>query len=319
MAPLTSEAVRAPAGVAWPEGKRFAFTVFDDPDGETVENGRPLYDFLADCGLRTTKGLWPTTNGPRQPRFDTCDFPAYRQWSQELQARGFEIGWHGAGPYTSSRAETLAGLERFEEYFGRGPVSMSQHCYCGENVYWGDQRVGGVYRAVYNVATRWQGHNQFFGSQPGHPRYWSDICRQRLRYVRNFVYAEIDTLSVCPWMPYHDPLRPDVQAWFASAEGATARSYVERISEANQDRLEERGGACIMYTHFGRGFFENGALNARFRELTIRLSKKNGWFVPVSTLLDYLGETRGTTVLGARERRVLERRWLFHKIRFGSA
>ena len=316
MVPSTSEQVRTP-NVSWPDGKSFAFTVFDDPDGQTLDNGRPVYDLLSDCGLRTTKGLW--TAERRESKSGTCASAPYREWCRELQSRGFEMGWHGAAPYTSTREQTLEGLERFAEYFGRAPACMSQHCYCGENVYWGDQRVGGVYRVAYNLATRWHGHNQFFGSRPGHAAYWSDICSQRLRYVRNFVYSEIDTLAVCPWMPYHDPLRPDVQAWFASAEGAVVRSYNERISEANQDRLEERGGACIMYTHFGRGFVRDGALDARFRELTLRLSKKNGWFVPVSTLLDHLARSRGTTVLSAAQRRTLERRWLFHKIRFGSA
>ena len=45
--------------VAWPEGKAFAFTVFDDTDACTVENTKPVYDFLRDCGLRTTKSVWP--------------------------------------------------------------------------------------------------------------------------------------------------------------------------------------------------------------------------------------------------------------------
>jgi hypothetical protein len=315
---LTSEPKGTRESVSWPEGKRFAFTVFDDPDATTVGNGRPVYDFLAECGFRTTKGLWPTQN-PGKRRIDTCDDPEYREWARELHAQGFEIGWHGAAPYTSSREETLAGLERFEEYFGGAPATMTQHCYCFENVYWGDERLTGLQCLVYNVLTRWQWHKRFMGSVPGHPTYWSDICRRTIRYVRNFSYADINTLNACPWMPYHDPLRPDVNAWFASADGGTARVYTKCISEANQDRLEEQGGACIMYTHFGRGFYEDGVLNRRFRELTVRLSKKNGWFVPVSTLLDYLGQARGTTVISPAQRRALERRWLLHKIRSGGA
>jgi hypothetical protein len=39
----------------------------------------------------------------------------------------------------------------------------------------------------------------------------------------------------------------------------------------------------------------------------------------VSTLLDYLLARRPDPVLTARQRAVLEWRWLFHKIRYGTA
>jgi hypothetical protein len=58
-------------------------------------------------------------------------------------------------------------------------------------------------------------------------------------------------------------------------------------------------------------------LNARFKSLMERLASKNGWFVPVATLLDFLGERRGRTVLTAAQRRDLEWRWLLSKARVG--
>jgi hypothetical protein len=120
-------------------------------------------------------------------------------------------------------------------------------------------------------------------------------------------------------MPYHDPVRPYVNYWFASSEGSNARSFVECISEANQVRLEAEGGACIMYTHFGHGYHDGGGVNRRFRELMTRLAKKKAWFVPVSDLLDFLIQAKGKTRLSARDRARLERRWLIHKVRFGTA
>ena len=60
------------------------------------------------------------------------------------------------------------------------------------------------------------------------------------------------------------------------------------ISEANQDRLAAEHGACIMYTHLACGFCDGTRLNTRFRERLLRLSRMNGWFVPVHVLLDYL-------------------------------
>jgi acetyl-CoA carboxylase carboxyltransferase component len=116
-------------------------------------------------------------------------------------------------------------------------------------------------------------------------------------------------------MPYFDEERPYVNSWFASSEGATCHAFCQTISERNQDRLEEEGGACIMYTHFGAvDFYEDGLLNAGFKRLMERLRRKDGWFVPVSTLLDHLEKERGRHVISASERNQLERKWLIHKV-----
>ena len=86
------------------------------------------------------------------------------------------------------------------------------------------------------------------------------------------------------------------------------------------DRLEAEGGACIMYTHFGLGFWDGHRLHPQFAELMTLLARRNGWFAPVSELLGYLLAQRGgQSVLQGAQRRELERRWLLHKIRFGTA
>jgi hypothetical protein len=158
-----------------------------------------------------------------------------------------------------------------------------------------------------------------FGEVEGHPSFWGDLCRQRIRYCRNFVYADVNTLAACPWMPYYDPRRPFVNAWYGSSEGSNAARLTTTLSEANQDRLEEEGGACIMYTHFGHGYVDGGRLQPRFVELMTRLSRKNGWFVPVSTLLDFLRQRRGAMAITDRQRQALERRWLWEKIFRGTS
>jgi hypothetical protein len=119
-------------------------------------------------------------------------------------------------------------------------------------------------------------------------------------------------------MPYHDPLKSYVNLWFASSEGASVASYNKCISEKNQDRLEREGGACIMYTHLAAGFYHNNAMDSEFKQLMKRLSRKNGWFVPVSTLLDYLVEINGPHIISDKERTSLERKWLWHKLFTGT-
>jgi len=306
--------------IEWPAGRRFAFTIFDDADSQTLANGKPAYDFLADRGLRITKSVWPI-RGPRKPsdHGETCDEPHYLGWVKELQRRGFEIGLHMATSHTSFRDETIRALERFHEHFGHPPVTMANHYNCDENIYFGPERVSGIRRLAYNVLTGFRNRGRFAGHVQGHPLFWGDICRQRVKYVRNFVFGDIDTLKACPLMPYHDPERPFVNYWFASTEGANVVSFNERLSEENQDRLEAEGGACIMYTHLGLGFCEEGVLDRRFRELIDRLSRRKGWFVPVGTLLDYLLEKRGPVEITAAQRTALEWRWLRHKVRYRTA
>lgn len=304
----------------WPERKSFAFTVFDDPDSQTLAAGREVYALLSDLGFRTTKGVWPVRgSGTPSDHGGTCAEPDYRAWVQDLRRRGFEIGLHNATLHTSGREQTREGLEKFAEYFGGYPATLAQHYFCDENLYWGDQRVSGIRRFLYSALTRGENRNRFHGHIAGHPEFWGDLCRARIRYVRNFTFSETNTLRVCPYMPYHDPDRPYVNYWFASSEGATLQPFLDRISEANLDRLEAEGGACIMYTHFGLGFWDGG-LNPRFADAMTRLAQRNGWFVPVATLLDFLLERRGgESVLHPAQRRQLEWRWLLHKVRFGNA
>jgi len=312
--------VAANPAIPWPEGKRFAFTIFDDADSQTLEKGRAVYSVLADLGFQTTKSVWPI-RGKGEPSDigATCEDTEYRRWVQSLQELGFEIGYHMATSHTSRRADTLRALEQFASYFGHYPVSMANHYFCDENIYFGDARVTGLNRLAYNLVTLFRNHNKFRGHVPGDPLFWGDLCKERIKYVRNFVFAGINTLKSCPFMPYHDPLRPYVNYWFASSEGANVNRFNQCLAEANQDRLEEEGGASIVYAHFGLGFYEEGALNTRFRSLMHRLSKRNGWFVPVSTLLDYLLEVKGPYLLRDQDRRKLERAWLLHKIRWGTA
>jgi hypothetical protein len=303
-----------PSPVRWPEGKSFAFTVFDDTDLMTRQVGERLYGVLTDLGLRTTKSVWPI-RAATEPTIGgaTCAEPGYRHWAQGLQRQGFEVALHGVSYSTATRDEIRGGLDRFREYFGHDPRCHANHADARDGIYWGADRLSGParlpYRAVKRSSTRWEGH------VPGSPFFWGDLCAERVTYVRNFVFGDIDTLAACPVMPYHDADRPFVNQWFAGSEGSHLGSFLRTVSEENQDRLEEQGGACIMYTHFASGFVEDGRVDPRFLRLMTRLSGKGGWFVPVATLLDHLrGQGAGGDITRA-DRGRLERRWLLHKLR----
>ncbi len=306
--------------IEWPDGKRFAFSIFDDADYDRLTNTRPIYDFLASLGILTTKSVW-TLAAQHDARLGgmSTESADYLEWAQSLQRAGFEIGFHGARCHSSERKETRLGLDRFREQFGGDPRSMSNHFQNADSIYWGAARLTGAARLIYRTANfhsrlRCEGHVE------GSTFFWGDLCRERIRYVRNFVFRDIDTLATCPWMPYRDAAFPFVNAWFASAEGGDINSFNAMLREENQDRLAAQGGACIMYTHFAKGFSTDGNLNPRFVELMQRLSKLGGWCVPVGTLLDFLAvKNGGIHDLTSAERSRLQWRWLATKLLHGSS
>jgi hypothetical protein len=303
--------------INWPGGKDFAFTIFDDPDHDTVENVAAIYPFLSGLGLRTTKAVWPIL-GHGTPKIGgaTCEDQQYLKWIQNLNEQGFEIALHNVTHHTSTREQTVHGLEVFRRLFGHDPYSMANHSGCDENIYWGNTRVTEGRRLMYDLLHLWPICNGVVshGHIQNSPLFWGDLCREKIKHVRNFVLGDIITLKACPMMPYHDPDRPYVNYWFAGSEGSRVESFNDTISEDNQDRLVREGGACIMYTHFACGFAENGTINTRFKVLMERISRMNGWFVPVHTLLDFILHARGNHAISQSERSDLERRWLWHKL-----
>jgi hypothetical protein len=300
--------------IEWPGGKDFAFTIFDDPDLDTVENVVAVYSFLHDIGLRTTKAVWPI-RGNSTPKIGgaTCEDEQYLKRILNLKDQGFEIALHNVTYHTSTREETTHGLEVFNRLFGHYPHSIANHTGCNEGIYWGNSRLSGLQKIIYD-ALHLSRQNVHQGHVETSPLFWGDLCRQRIKYVRNFSYGDINTLKVCPFMPYHDPDRPYVNYWFGVSEGATVETFNSMLSEQNQDRLASEGGACIMYAHLACGFLENGKINNCFRVLMERVSKMNGWFVPVHSLLDHVLSIRGHHSISSSERSRMERKWLMHKI-----
>jgi hypothetical protein len=298
----------------FPDGRRFAFSIFDDTDLSTIENVGPVYHLLAELGMRTTKSVWPLASvHDGWHGGSSLQEAEYLEFVLSLKELGFEIALHNVRNHDSTRELIASGLERFRELIGYYPRSHANHSRNRDNIYWGASRLnslGPLYRMRSSLGTKYV----FEGEDPETCYFWGDFCREKVDYVRNFVFAQINLDIVNPTLPYHDPNRPFVKYWFSSCEGADVNSFCSTICEANQERLEAEGGVCIMYTHFACGFVNAGMVDPRVQLNLRMLSKRNGWFVPVSILLDHLRDEHNGCVIPTAELASMERRWALDRI-----
>ena len=282
--------------IAFPDGKRFAFTIVDDTDMATLERNRPVYEVLHRYGLRTTKTVWvldgTETDHPANAG-DSLNDPDYRAFIADLRSKGFEIALHGVRGGSSERADVIAGLEEFRRLFGSYPRLHVNHSRNRDNLYWGSARWSiAPVRWMYALA-RGDG---FSGEDPESPYFWGDLAQRNVKYVNQFTFRDINLLNVTPSFPYHLPDKPLVNFWFPTANGDNRDQFAILLSPGNLDRLEREGGVCLVYAHLGAGSFNAGdGVDPRFEDRIRDLASRNGWFVPASELLDYLAAQPGWT------------------------
>jgi hypothetical protein len=296
--------------LAFPHGKRFAFTVVDDTDVATVQNVAPVYALLERLGMRATKTIWtmPCAEGSKNfSSSQTLEDAEYRTFVVDLQRRGFEIASHGATMESSTRERTAAGLERFRAVLGAYPRVHANHAANGENLYWGPARVDAP--PLKRLLRSLSGASYYQGDVEGSPYWWGDLCERHITYVRNLTFAEINLLRVNPTMPYRDPSRPLVPWWFSATDAEDAEAFCQLISPARQERLEREGGVCIVATHFGKGFVRDGRVVEAFREHLETLARRPGWFPTVGDLLDWLRGQQRHHVLAPAEWRKMQWTW----------
>lgn len=303
----------------WPENKEFAFTIFDDTDGAALEEVSLVYRLLTELGFRTTKSVWML--GPVGAAFHpgaTCEDSDYLAWLKQIKAAGFELGLHNVSASSSMRDRIEKGLDLFCHHLGPPPYVHANHSSALENIYWGLKRFSDpLVRSIYHALTI-RKNRRFYGDEEGSPYFWGDLCKERIRYVRNLVFKEINTLQMCPEMPYHDPQKPYVNHWFASSDGGDVERFIHTLSSIGD--LQRERGACIIYTHFANGFVSNGRLDPRFVRVMRDVSERPGWFVPVGGLLDWLRNNRPSTEQTISKSSLvrMERRWLLQRIMAGG-
>lgn len=296
----------------YPGGRRFAFTILDDTDVSTVRNVRPIYRLLEELGMRTTKTVWPLSCPEGSKNFgssQTLDDPEYLCFVQDLQERGFEIAWHGATMESSYRERTARGLERFRKVFGAPPRVAANHAHNRENLYWGKERIDDpLLRWFYGFFVPVE-DDHYQGHVEGSGYWWGDLCQRNLTYMRNLTFNELNLANVNPSMPYQDPSRPQVDWWFSAADAEGRREFNELLAPQAQDRLESQGGFCVVATHFGKGFVEEGRVHPDTQRCLRSLSERNGWFPTVSELLDFLRSRGRNATLPALEWKKMQWKW----------
>jgi hypothetical protein len=302
-----------------PPGKRFAFSVLDDTDDSTLENVGPVYALLRELGFRTTKTVWPMDCPEGSRHFfaaETLQDKAYLGFVHELADAGFEVAFHGATMESSRRERTLEALEFIRSEFGRYPRLSCNHGQNRENLYWGSRRFRSApVRLMARALGRADG-DAYEGDREGSPFFWGDVCRDRIHYVRNFTFDRLNMLEVDRAMPYHVASAPYVRYWFSTADAPDADAFNRLLTPPRIDRLETDGGVCIVSTHFGKRFVNQGRVNPTTEGLLRYLAARQGWFVPVSDVLDRLlaAPGRGRTLTRGELVR-LEVRFLFERIR----
>lgn len=303
---------------SFPGERRFAFTIIDDTDVATLENMRPFYERLHELGLRTTKTVWPVRcpEGSRDYAISaTLEDPEHLEYIRSLQRRGFEISWHSATMESSRRERTELALRRLRDLLGVAPRVHANHAFNRENLYWGRDRLDDpILRALFGRLSG-VAKDHYGGHVPGSPYYWGDLAREQVDYVRNLTFLDIDTTAVNPSMPYADPRRPLGKWWFSASDAEDADAFVRLLRDENLDRLERRGGACIVATHVGKGFAPGGVLRADVDARLRAVAARPGWFVPVGTLLDELRRRNGGGVLPRAEWRRMQWRWAWDTLR----
>jgi hypothetical protein len=298
--------------VPYPDGKAFAFTIVDDTDGLTLETARPIYDYLFELGLKTTKTVWVRPPEQTPERFcdqgDTLARPEYTDYHRLLRDRGFEIALHNVSSRSNTRAQIVEGFEEFRRTFGMYPRMNVHHEKNRENLYFDAaqdpdrlppafasrpmQKVHALLRGGQN------GHkpvHECAGEKPSSAHYWGDVCKRHVKYVRTNVFLDdLNTLKVDPRMPRPFADTPLVNFWFHCSNGQDASHFNAILSDANIARLREERGCCLLYTHFGKGFviarpdgtFELNEVTKQ--RLAAAAAHADAWFAPASDILDRL-------------------------------
>jgi hypothetical protein len=264
--------------------------------------------------MKTTKSVWPLSyDGESDYKGShTLENREYAEYIKVLKDRGFEIGFHGPSMVSNIREKIQRSFNVYYDVLASYPRIYASHAGNRENLYWGEERLTyPFFRKIYTLlaneeAGRYQGHIE------GSDYFWGDLSLQHIDYVRNFTFKEVNLFNISNVLPYANKRQPWVNSWFFSSDADNVEEFNRLLNKENQDKLVRQRGVCIVSTHFGKGFIKGGKIHDETEELLLQMSIRNGWFVPVSTALDFLAAQRTTKYISHIEVFKLELRWFAH-------
>lgn len=295
----------------YPDGAEFAFTILDDTDDTTLENGKPVYDLLREAGMRTTKTVWALDSEAEDRGAylvgETLTSPEYMEWVRELARDGFEIAFHNASMGSSLREDTIHALDFIEKELGQAVRLHCNHGQNRENIYWGAARYSSyILNRIMQVLSRRNTSQTFEGQHPGSPYYWSDVAAERISYMRAFTYRKLNGMNIVPGRPYLESRKSQTPLLFNTSDAPHVEAFNKLVNPKTLDKLRKQGGWTIVSTHFGKGFYRNNTLNAQFKSTIQYLAEQPGWYVPVSQLLDHIKMKQGNGQIGNIDRFIME-------------
>lgn len=271
---------------------QFYYTIVDDTDDSTLENTKPIYDFLFEKGIKITKTVWVYPPRDEHSKGDSLQRPEYLNFIKELKDRGFEIGLHNVGSGNYKRSEILAGLEEFKEKLGDYPKIHINHSYNQDSIYGGFKRFNWPFNfLVKRMYPQYAG--VFQGETEGSDYFWGDVHKKIIRFSRNHEFSGLNTAKHDKYMPYTDPKRSKYSNyWFSATFAPNQWVFNHVVTPQKIDKLEKQGGIGIVYTHLGY-FMRDGKIDRGFKDrIEYLANKKNGSFIPVSEILDTIVQDR---------------------------
>ncbi len=313
----------------WPDGKSFAFTIIDDTDKSTLENAPIIYNYLYSKGILTTKSVW-VRDGKKSEEYEsvigtTLIDKEYTNWVKSLQDKGFEICLHSMTWSASTRNQIVDGFNFFESLFGKSKVLVQHNdIVANESIYWGSRRLVFPLNYVFEIISLFSSNipnsHIYQGENTDSIYFWGDICKEKVEFIRNLVFPSINLFNITPNVIHKRSRTKFVNNWFISCEAPDVTSFVKLLSNENIEKLLNENGLCIVYTHFGKDFVENGILKESFKIAIDNLVNKNGWFVPASEIFEHLeNKFNGIKKLTYLEELQLSWKWLKWKLFHGTS
>ena len=184
----------------------FYFTIIDDTDDATLENIKPVYDFLYEKKIFITKTVWVHPPRDKHSKGDSLQRPEYLEYIKELSAKGFEIALHNVGSGDYTRDEILDGIEQFKSKLGFYPKIHINHSYNKDSIYGGFKRFNWPFSSIVKKLYP-QYSSGFEGEIEGSDYFWGDKHKELIKYSRNHEFYNINTLKIDTLMPYTDAKR----------------------------------------------------------------------------------------------------------------